>query len=148
MIDVYVKAGHIYTGNRGNKTKKNIVAMIITSSKFRWTKTFQIDEDLTRFQLECFGVIIALNHIRHKFRKKEIRVLTDSHFIQQMTSCNKYNEYTKNSKLEMVDDMRLVINRFTNIRFKKPLKKDENWEELEHIYTECGHDDIILNEKE
>jgi ribonuclease HI len=145
MIDIYVKSGVIF--NDTHKKHKNVMAFIWISSRFKWLKALQVNYDISRFQLEASGLTHALHHIKDKFRKKPIRIHTDSCFIHQTLERSK-NGFKRRSKLEAVEILRFTFSRFPHIKVIRPHNNDPHWQELVHVYQECGLDDIILDEKE
>jgi len=153
MIAVYVKAGVFERKDGRKKVKRHAVAIILQATRYRRLKTLHFPE-MTKPQLDAVALTFALNHIKQKFRKKRIKIFSDSAFIHQTTKQDRQGNYVTGSGLEPVLVLRDTLDRFTDAKIVMPTKdkkkkwKDENWEELLHVYQECGLDDIILDEEE
>ena len=146
MIDVYVKSGHVFD-KENNTGPKSSVAVILNSMRYRWLRTRRVADTMSRFEVEAIGLYFGLSHIRKKFRKKKIRIYSDSVYLQQLLAKTD-GEYNTKTKLEVGIMLRNSMDRFPNIKFLEPKLTDENWEELQTVYLECGLDDIVLDENE
>ena len=153
MLAVYVKSGVVERKDGRKKVKRNVVAIILQATRYRRLKTLHLPE-MTKPQLAAVALTFALNHIKPKFRKKRIKIFTDSAFLHQVTKQDRKGNYVVGSRLEPVLVLRDTLDRFPDTKLYLPAKdkkkkwKDENWEELMHVYQECGLDDIILDEDE
>ena len=149
MIDIYIKSGFVYAGKKGRKSCKKVIALTIASSRFKRSKTLQINDDITRFKLEATAVIFALGHIKDKFRKKDIRIHTDSHFLIQMAQRDaKSGEFVCRTKLQAIEWMRDTIMRYPNLRIVKLNHEHPLWTQTAKMYDDCGFDDIMTDHTE
>jgi hypothetical protein len=145
LINIYIKAGTI----KGN----SVISLILKSQKYKWTKTFRIEENLPKnsftksITLDALCMLYALRHVKDRYRKKKVLVYSDSsHLIGALKKKN--GEYTNKTKIGMIDNLRNYIGTFSNLHIKNFTKECEYKEELEHIFVECALDQIEIDEKD
>lgn len=137
MIELYYKAG-ITHGERS-------VAFILKSSKYRLLKTRRINREISRNEVESVGLIYALNHIVHRYKKKKVMLYIDSKYIRDALKKKNQFEYINKTKIIATANLRDVIGTFKNIGLKN-MPKNDDAEELNHVYEECCLDNIELTE--
>ena len=138
MIEIYAKSGIL--------KKTPVVSIILSSSKYRWVKSFQWKEEVTKPFIEAIGLYYALKHIKSKFMKKDITVYVDSPYLMNALE-KKDDKYVNNTKLEAMERLRNKIDSFHNITISE-MPDNESAEELDHIYLECALDGIEIDEKD
>jgi ribonuclease HI len=141
MIEVYCKSGIL-------DNKQRTISFIIKSSKYKWLRAMNVNNggNLTQNQLESIGLLFALNHIKSKYRKKKVVVYTDSYYLTNALA-KKNGEFINKTNVYATDGLRSFMGSFNNLKIKE-FPEDEHRDELIHVYTECGLDNIELNEKD
>ena len=140
MINIYIKSGLI--------RKQPIVAFILQHDKYRWLKTNIIHYKLTLKEIESLSILIALKHIQDKYICKPINIYVDSEYLLSMLKRDNNNEYIQlNSSVNISKHLREIILDL-NVNIYSIDHTSDNYQELNHVYQECGLDHIELNEKE
>jgi len=145
LINIYVKAGTL----KGSST----VSIILKSQKYRWTKTFLINQNLPNnsftksVTLDALGMLFALKHIKNRYRKKKVVVYSDSGHIKSALKV-KDDEYINKTKIQVIENLRDTIGTFSNLSVQDFSEKCEYKEELEHMFIECALDKIEIDEKD
>ena len=140
MIHLYVQAGLV--------TKKPVVAFILKSPKYTWLKTKLLKHKLTKKQTECLGALMALKHIAPKFRKNAMILVLTSPYLLKMLEQDKDRCYVhERSSVQAMNVLRDALLSYPSLMIQT-MEDDKYKEELMHVYTECGLDNIELDEKD
>lgn len=139
MIELYVKSGIM--------RKKPVVAFVLRSSKHQWLKTLQLKGNWTQKQIESFGCLLAIKHIKPKWLK-DVILYTDSEYLLDILAVDEENRFIReNTSVDMSKHLRSLIIDTGCISIHE-MPCDAYYEELDHVFQECAFDDIELNEKD
>lgn len=117
------------------------------SGKHRWLMTKRLDNiKLSKKEIEALGCIVALSHIKPKFIRRQIELFTDSSYIYSMLDSNKKGFKRPHTSVPLMEILRGMVLRYSDFQIKRMNDKDDNKEELLHVYQECGLDKLELTE--
>lgn len=137
MIEVYAKGGIV--------EDKRVVSVILKSQNNRWLKTILVQQDMTQKQMESLAAIYGLMHIKDKYRKRDVALYLDSDYLIDILE-TKDGKFIHNSSVKATKNLMYLINEFNNLHIRK-FPDNEEVEELQHVFLECGYDSIILDER-